>query len=294
MYKFVLVVCFTISVGALCLAVICLADVLKAIVAVAYSLVKLVLKLVCHIYKVITKGYKKELPFDTVCLRLVSGTGEAFFEPGKDKKLPAENSEAKGFVILYEKRQEATRNRKEFAVTVEDNRERLWKFKKVFVKNISGKEPCLLYSHTDCQKDSDGGNEENGTFDIKKDKRLVKWLSSQQQIVSRENTPIAVRGIDGGTMKIFCELGEERNGDHHELIVPNASEQELRESKLDDLVKYHEIENCKFKINNCCTDGMYFEFSEVPGYTKEELIEKARELAESMGYKFKVKEIGKE
>ena len=36
------------------------------------------------------------------------------------------------------------------------------------------------------------------------------------------------------------------------------------------------------------------EFSEVPGYTKEELIEKARSLAESMGYKFKVKEIGKE
>jgi len=103
-----------------------------------------------------------------------------------------------------------------------------------------------------------------------------------------------VRGINESTIdelrrrsRIVEESGD---GSVFELIVPNVSEDILCKMKQEELYIYQDIKNCKFKIYNEFGGKFQFRFSDHHGYTKADMIQKAKKFAESKGYKFKIEQ----
>ncbi len=106
-------------------------------------------------------------------------------------------------------------------------------------------------------------------------KKNEEWLGGENTVRNEAGEIIGVRGISEKT----SELG-------YDIFIPKAEEEELLKMGSDELLKFCEPENCKLQVRE---GGSKISFSDIPGYTKADVIKAIKEAAEAQGIKVKIK-----
>ncbi len=239
----------------------------------------------------------KEHPLDTIVLI----HKYSFLEPCNDyhnRREFKKHYEPCGFEIRYEAKRTTTKWILESDEAKKQNNERVVEIEKELVKKLAGDSPCLFdrFGHVlrygDEKQTFDCYENKGCTFCLDGKSNIKEWLENQDKITNFEGYTVAVRGIDGSTIDMLLSMKGEKNFEISSLIVPFADEEEISEMSLPKLMRFREKENHKFKISNENESGpmCFFEYSDMRGYTKEDITEAVRLLAESRGYKFKTEE----
>lgn len=241
--------------------------------------------------------YFKESPLDTIVLT----HKYSFLEPCNDwftHHKHRKKYESCGFEIRYEAKKTTTKWILESDEARMQNRKRIVELEKELARRLTEESPCLLdyrgyvLRYGGKEKTLDLSENLECTFALDKKKDIELWLKSQTEVKNSEGFTVAVRGIDENTIDMLLSLRGEKDFEISSLIIPLVDENEISEMTLSELMRFRKKENCKFRISNENEDGRrcFFEYSDVRGYTKEDITEIVRSLAESKGYKFKIAE----
>ena len=187
--------------------------------------------------------------------------------------------------IAYKVEKAKTKDAEEYAKAAEENKALKKEIFGEIVSIIPREEICLIgRSGSVYAKRKDGEikeeEERNRSFRLDvstswEKKRNDEWLKKQETVTNKAGQVIGIRGIDEETAR----LG-------YDIFIPKAKEEELKELSLTELLRYCEAENCKLQIRE---QGSVYIFSDVEGYTKEDVIGAIRKAAEERGIKVKVK-----
>ncbi len=214
--------------------------------------------------------YYKEQPIEEIAI-----------SPLKDKKARYKNT----ISLTCKMKKVRTRDANAVATAHAENKKRKQELFKEVTSIIPKEEICLIArSGSVYAKRNDGEikpeEERDRSFRLDlshswEKKKNDEWLGEHETILNNQGYAIAIRGVDEKT----AELG-------YDIFIPDADEQDLCKMSLTELLKYCDAENCKLQIRE---NGSVFAYSDIPGYTKADVVKAIKETAERHGYKVKIK-----
>ncbi len=210
--------------------------------------------------KLLAKGtYHKELPIEEIEISLAEGE--------------------RCFQITCKTETVLTPNAKEAEGAKKENKQKKLELFKGIVSDIVPKEEvCLLARTTNISALTEAGRDDLFRLDVCpvwEKKRNEEWLSQYETIQDLEGHTIAIRGVDGQVI-----------ARGYDILIPKEDTARLCTMSGEELLKFCEAENCKLQIKE---KGSIISFSETDGFTKEEVTEKIRRIAEEQGYKVELK-----
>ena len=201
------------------------------------------------------------------------------------KKREKEGYGKNSVLLTYKVKRVKTKGAEAYAKAMEENKKLKQELLKEIISIIPKEELCLVARSGSVYKNRKAGEikpEEERSRSFRLDlcnswekKKNDEWLKEQRVLLTNQGYTIGVYGIDERT----AERG-------YEIYVPKAREEELVGMSLTGLLKYCEEENCKFQVRE---NGRVYIFSDVPGYTKAEVISAIKAAAEEKGIKVKIK-----
>lgn len=214
--------------------------------------------------------YYKELPIE-----------EVIISPLKEKRACCKNT----ISLTCKIKKVRTRDANAVASAHAENKRRKLELFKAVVSTIPRDELCLIARSGSVyakRKDGEIKPEEERDRSFRLDlshswekKKNDEWLAEHETILNNQGYVIAVRGVDERT----AERG-------YDIFIPDADVRDLCKMSLTELLKYCEAENCKLQIRE---NGSVFTFSDIPGYTKADIVKTIKDSAERQGYKVKIK-----
>ena len=197
--------------------------------------------------------YHKELPIEEIIL-----------EAG-------ENS----FQITCETETVLTPNAKEAEESKKENKQKKFRLFEGIVSEIVSKEEVCLIARS---SGASAAKEDFFRLDVCpvwERKNNEEWLSRYETLRDVQGHIIAIRGAD-----------EKVTSRGYDILIPNEEADRLCAMRGEELLKFCKAENCKMQVRE---KGAKISFSETGGFTKGEIAEKIRRIAEKQGYKVELK-----
>ena len=218
------------------------------------------------------KGYYyKEFPIDTI--ELIFSTPQ--------RNIESSTSTAFIFEISGYIRKDITKSIKEARTSVLYNKQLIEEAEREFAFFLSHNYLCVFgwedYFSADYWQKSHNIS-----------KVMEKWFNSHKIIKNADGQIAAVKGVSMQTLEIMKKIGQEYDECYYELTIIDVPESEFSRMTVNELEELVNNKSFKFKINNAGFNSCCFEVSDNSGYTKADMIQKAKEFAESKGYKFKI------
>lgn len=221
------------------------------------------------------KGYYyKELPIDTI--KLVFSTRTL-------SRNDFSGINACCFEICGDICRDLTKNEEQAKESVAHNRQLCEKIEKEFASVLAQDNVCVFgwedYFYADYWQRSNDLNI-----------AMKNWFEKHRIVKNADGQIAAVIGLSVDTVEIMKKIGMEYDECYYELAIIDVSEAEFLQMTADEIEKLGSNEHYKFKVNNGGFNSCCFEIFNTPGYTKNDMIQKVKEFAESKGYKFKITE----